>query len=80
MMHGGEAYTRMFGWPEPFADGAQKRERYAEGREATNRRMTDIFDAALDRAEAGQSWPGSAWALGAAEGRRPAGGIGHRCR
>ena len=52
MLHGGEAYTRMFGWPEPFADGERNRERYAEVEEATNRRMTDIFDAALDRAEA----------------------------
>ena len=48
MLHGGEDYTRMFGWPEPFADGADKKLRYAEVEEATNRRMGEIFGAALD--------------------------------
>nr|MCW1959896.1 evbL [Mycobacterium sp.] len=43
MMHGGEDYTRMFGWPEPFADGEDKRERYAEVENLTNTRMTEIF-------------------------------------
>jgi len=42
----------MFGWPEPFADGADKKDRYAEVEEATNRRMAAIFDAALDGDEA----------------------------
>lgn len=42
-----ENYTRMFGWPEPFADGAGKRERYAEAEDSTNRRMTELFEAAL---------------------------------
>lgn len=51
MLHGGEDYTRMFGWPEPFADGADKKDRYAEVEELTNRRMAEIFDAALDRDE-----------------------------
>lgn len=46
-----ENYTRMFGWPEPFADGAEKRERYAEVDELTNRRMTEIFQDALSDAE-----------------------------
>lgn len=46
-----ETYTRMFGWPEPFADGAGKKHRYAEVDEATNRRMTEIFEAALSGAE-----------------------------
>lgn len=40
-------YIRMFGWSEPFADGADKKHRYAEVDEATNRRMTEIFEAAL---------------------------------
>lgn len=51
MLHGGEDYTRMFGWSEPFADGADKRSRYAEVEEATNHRMADIFTAALDHDE-----------------------------
>ena len=47
MLHGGEDYTRMFGWPEPFADGSAKLDRYAEVEAATNNRMTEIFAAAL---------------------------------
>ena len=47
MLHGDENYTRMFGWPEPFADGADKKERYAEVEAATNRRMSELFAAAL---------------------------------
>lgn len=43
-----ENYTRMFGWPEPFADGADKKDRYASVEEATNRRMVELFEAALD--------------------------------
>lgn len=52
MLHGGEDYTRMFGWPEPFADGASKKHRYDEVEEATNRRMAELFEAALSRDEA----------------------------
>jgi hypothetical protein len=52
MLHGGEDYTRMFGWPEPFADGASKKHRYEEVEEATNRRMAELFEAALSRDEA----------------------------
>ena len=52
MLHGGKDYTRMFGWPEPFADGASKRHRYDEVEEATNRRMGELFEAALSRDEA----------------------------
>ena len=51
MLHGGHDYTMMFGWPEPFADGADKKDRYAEVEEATNRRMTEILGAALDHDE-----------------------------
>jgi hypothetical protein len=54
MLHGGHDYTMMFGWSEPFADGADKKDRYAEVEEATNRRMVDIFDAALDSDEAAE--------------------------
>ena len=52
MLHGGEVYTRMFGWPEPFADGTAKKARYAEVEAATNNRMAEIFAAALTADEA----------------------------
>ncbi|RAV18351.1 evbL [Mycolicibacterium sp. GF69] len=52
MLNKGHQYTTMFGWPEPFADGADKKNRYAEIEQATNRRMAEIFTAALDSAEA----------------------------
>lgn len=51
MLNKGHQYTTMFGWPEPFADGAEKKDRYAEIEQATNRRMAEIFAAALDPAE-----------------------------
>ena len=52
MLHGGAEYTKMFGWPEPFADGESKKKRYAEVEDATNRRMAEIVEAALSGAEA----------------------------
>ena len=52
MLHGGRDYTAMFGWTEPFADGADKTDRYAAVEEATNRRMAAVFDAALQLDEA----------------------------
>jgi hypothetical protein len=52
MLNKGPQYTTMFGWPEPFADGADKKDRYTEIEQATNRRMAEIFAAALDSAEA----------------------------
>ena len=55
MLHAGEEYTRMFGWPEPFADGADKKARYEEVEQATNRRMTELFAAALTDEEA-EEW------------------------
>jgi hypothetical protein len=51
MLHGGKEYTQMFGWSEPFADGADKKDRYAEVEAATNRRMAEIMTAALGRDE-----------------------------
>lgn len=51
MLHGGEDYTRMFGWPEPFADGADKKGRYDEVEDATNTRMAELLEAALTREE-----------------------------
>ena len=52
MLNKGRQYTATFGWPEPFADGADKKDRYAEVEQATNRRMAEIFAAALKPAEA----------------------------
>jgi hypothetical protein len=52
MLNKGPKYTMMFGWPEPFADGAAKKDRYAAIEQATNRRMAEIFAAVLDRTEA----------------------------
>lgn len=54
MLHGGPDYTAMLGWSAPFDDGADKKDRYAEVEDATNRRMAEIFAAALDPAEAGE--------------------------
>ncbi len=47
MLGHGPDYTRMFGWPEPFADGADRRHRYDEVEETTNRRMAEILSAVL---------------------------------
>lgn len=52
MLNKGHQYAAMFGWPEPFADGADKKDRYAEVEQATNRRMAEIFAAALTPDEA----------------------------
>ena len=65
MLNKGHQYTTMFGWPEPFADGAGKQDRYAEVERATNRRMAEIFAAALDRDEAEELARFSAGALAA---------------
>lgn len=52
LLNKGPEYAKMFGWPEPWADGADKKDRYAEVEQATNRRMAEFFAAALDVAEA----------------------------
>lgn len=52
MLNKGPQYTTMFGWPEPFADGAEKKDRYAELDQATNWRMAEIIAAVIDPAEA----------------------------
>jgi hypothetical protein len=49
--HDDETYTRMFGWSEPFDHGADKKDRYAAAEELTNRRMTELFEAALSSDE-----------------------------
>lgn len=52
MLNKGPQYATMHGWSEPFADGVDKKERYAQIEQATNRRMAEIFAAALGPAEA----------------------------
>lgn len=52
MLNKGPGYAAMFGWPEPFADGADKKDRFVEVEEETNRRMAQLYEAALDPAEA----------------------------
>lgn len=52
MLNKGHEYATMFGWPEPFADGAGKKGRYDEVEALTNRRIAELFDAALTPAEA----------------------------
>ncbi|MEB3034408.1 SCO6745 family protein [[Mycobacterium] nativiensis] len=54
MLNKGPQYAAMFGWPEPYADGADKRDEYAQIEQVTNRRMADLFAAALDPAEAAE--------------------------
>jgi hypothetical protein len=72
MLHGGEDYTRMFGWTEPFAGGTDKEELYAEVEEATNRRMSEIFASALTADEAGELARLSAAALETLKANLPA--------
>lgn len=52
MLNKGHQYAAMFGWPEPFADGAEKVDRYAEVEQVTNRRLAQFFAAALEPGEA----------------------------
>lgn len=54
MLNKGPQYAAMFGWPEPYADGAGKQDRYAQIEQETNRRMAELFGAALDPAEAAE--------------------------
>ncbi|CAN3131652.1 SCO6745 family protein [Mycobacterium sp. smrl_JER01] len=51
MLNKGPQYAAMFGWPEPFADGADKKARYAEIEVATNRRMAELVAVAWDVTE-----------------------------
>lgn len=52
MLNRGYEYAKIFGWPEPFADGLDKKDRYDEVERMTNRRMAEILAAALDSGEA----------------------------
>lgn len=51
MLNKGPQYTAIFGWPEPYADGADKKDRYDEIELATNRRMAELFAAALEEGQ-----------------------------
>lgn len=63
MLNKGYEYTTIFGWPEPFADGAGQADLYAEVEEATDRRMAQILSSALQPAEADDLAAASAAAL-----------------
>jgi len=54
MLNKGHDYAMLFGWPEPFADGADKKDRYTEVEQATNRRMAELYAAALTEDEAAE--------------------------
>jgi hypothetical protein len=71
MLNKGPQYAAMFGWPEPFADGAGKQDRYAQIEQATNRRMTELFAAAIDPAEAAELARLSTAALESMQARLP---------
>jgi len=52
MLNKGPQYAAMFGWPEPYADGADKQQHYDEVEQVTNQWMAGLFAAALDQQEA----------------------------
>jgi hypothetical protein len=62
-LNNGHHYTTMFGWPEPFADGTDKKDRCAAAEHTTNARMAEILAAALDPGEADELGRRSAAAL-----------------
>lgn len=72
MLHSDENYTQMFGWAPPFADGANKKDRYAQVERETNDRMAEIFSAALDLNEAQELAQLSAAALASLKAAVPA--------
>ncbi|OSC27775.1 SCO6745 family protein [Mycolicibacillus koreensis] len=51
MLNKGPQYTAMFGWPEPFADGADKKDAYTSAEGQTNRWMAQLSAGVLDTAE-----------------------------
>ncbi len=71
MLNKGREYTKMFAWPEPYADGSDKKDRYAEVEDVTNRRMAEFFAAALDREEADELARLSAGALASLQASVP---------
>lgn len=71
MLNKGPQYAAMFGWPEPYPDGASKKDRYDEVEQVTNRRMAEIFAAALDPGEAEELARLSADALASLKANAP---------
>jgi hypothetical protein len=51
MLNKGPSSAAFMGWQEPYADGAGKRSAFDEAEAATNRRMAEIYTAALTEAE-----------------------------
>lgn len=64
LLNKGPEYAKIFGWAEPWPDGADKKGRYAEVEQVTNRRMAELFAAALDGADAHELAQLSSGALG----------------
>ncbi|MGN7781652.1 SCO6745 family protein [Mycolicibacterium sp. 22603] len=54
MLNKGPRYAAMFGWPEPFPDGADKKARYVEAENQTDHRMAELVGIALESAEAAE--------------------------
>ena len=54
MLNKGRDYAAMFGWAEPYADGADKLDLFAEVEAATNRRMGELYAQALSPDEAAE--------------------------
>ncbi|EHI11301.1 SCO6745 family protein [Mycolicibacterium thermoresistibile] len=71
MLNKGRQYAQMFGWPEPYPEGTDKKDRYAEVEQATNRRMAQIYASALTVAEAQELAQLSADALAAVKANAP---------
>jgi hypothetical protein len=72
MLNKGAEYTAVFGWPQPYADGADKKDRYVAAEEATDRRMAEIVGAALSAGEAAELARLSAAALESLKAAVPA--------
>jgi hypothetical protein len=74
MLNRGPEYCAFFGWAEPFADGADKKDRYQAAEDATNRRMAEIVGAALTADEAAELARLTAAALATLKAAVPAAG------
>lgn len=72
MLNKGTEYCAFFGWPEPFADGSDKKDRYQAAEDATDRRMAEIVGEALSADEAAELARLSAAALETFKGAVPA--------
>lgn len=54
MLNKGRDYAAMFGWAEPYADGADKKDLFTEVEAATNRRMGELYAQVFDDDEAAE--------------------------